>query len=120
MALPPIVAANVAAILNPAFEQLLGIADFYNNGVQCTSPVGLTPAQLDAALPTLDFTFPNVQKGYVFTASYGASSALRALPFTDGSYIYCAFGATSDEANNGGANILPNTLMVRSIPGLCF
>jgi hypothetical protein len=109
--LPPNVVANAAAILDGPMLQLTGIGGFFASEY-CTSAISLTPAQLDAALPTLDFTFPSTVKGQGITGSYAATSFMSYYPFVNGTYQYCSF-YTSSEADNFGANTLPSTLMVR-------
>ena len=114
--LPPTVAANAANRLNGPFQRLTGIRGFFDRGDQCTFPKRTTPAQLNAALPTLDFTFPSVKKGYTLTASFSASTFLTTVTHSNGTYQYCSISA-SNAADNGGVNVMPNNLMVRRLPG---
>ena len=110
--LPPTVAANAAAILDGPMQQLTGISSFFANEY-CTYAIPVTPAQINAALPTLDFTFPSTTKGQGFTGSFAATGFMNFKPFINGTYQYCSF-STSNAADDMGANILPNTMMVRT------
>ena len=118
LGLPPVVAANAAVMLDEPMKQLTGIADFFARQL-CTAAIAVTPTQLDAALPNLDFSFPSVTQGVTITLSAVASMYTTYNMFANGTYQYCSF-TTSDAAGNAGANILPNTLMVRSFPSTGF
>ena len=113
LSLPPRVATNAAALLDGPMESLTGVPGFFDDADYCTFAIDLTPAQLSAALPTLDFSF-TWQEGGVFTVHFAAANYLQYFRYANGTYQYCPF-AKSKAADLEGANILPDNMMVREL-----